>query len=87
MFGSGVTTLVISNKEINDFMKIVKFLEEFGLLMKEVSKTIKNEVKGQKGQFLGILLGTLSASLFGNLLTGKGTIRAGEDTVRACQDF
>ena len=87
MFGSGVTTLVISNKEINDFMKIVKFLEEFGLLMKEVSKTIKNEVKGQKGQFLGILLGTLSASLFGNLLTGKGAIRAGEDTVRACQDF
>ena len=84
MFGSVVTILVIS---MNDFMKIVKSLEEFGLLMKGVSKTIKNEVKERKGRFLGILLGTLGASLLGNLLTGKGTIRAGEDTVRACQDF
>ena len=84
MFGSVVTTLVIS---MNDFMKIVKSLEEFGLLMKGVSKTIKNEVKERKGRFLGILLGTLGASLLGNLLTGKGTIRAGEGTVRACQDF
>ena len=84
MFGSVVTILVIS---MNDFMKIVKSLEEFGLLMKGVSKTIKNEVKERKGRFLGILLGTLGASLLGNLLTGKGTIRAGEGTVRACQDF
>ena len=59
-------------------MKIVKSLEESGLLMKEISETIKNEAKGQKGGFLPILLGTLAASILGNTLTGKGVIRAGE---------
>ena len=83
MFGSGVTTLIISNKEMNDIMKIVKSLEESGLLIKSISETIKNEVKIQKGGFLGMLLGTLGASLLGNLLTGKGTVRAGEGTIRA----
>ena len=68
-------------------MKIVKSLEEFHLLMKNVSKTIKNEANEQKGGFLRVLLGTLGASLLGNFLTGKGTIRAGEDTVRADVDF
>ena len=79
MFGSGFTTLIISNEEVNDIMKIVKFLEESGLLIEGVSETIKNEAKEQKGGFLGVLLGTLGARLLGNLLTGKGTIRAGED--------
>ena len=79
MFRSGFTILRISNEEINDIMKIVKSLEEFGLLIKSVSETIKNEAKEQKGGFLGMLLGTLGASLLGNLLTGKGTIRAGEN--------
>ena len=60
MFESGVTTLILSNEETNDIVKIVKSLEEFGLLMKGVSKTIKNEAKDQKGRFLG----TLGASLF-----------------------
>ena len=83
MFGSGVTTLIISNEEINAIMKIVKSLEESGLLIKGVSLTIKNKAKGQKGGFLGILLGTLGASLLGNLLTGTGTVRAGEGTFRA----
>ena len=87
MFASGVTTLIISNEEMNDIMKIVKSLEESGLLIKGVSQTIKNETKEQKGLFLGMLLGTLGASLLGNLLTGKGTVRAGECTVRAGQDF
>ena len=64
-------------------MKMVKSLEESGLLIKDVRETIKNEAKEQKGGFLGTLLGTLGASLLGNLLTGKGTIRAGEGTVRA----
>ena len=68
-------------------MKIVKSLEEFHLLIKNVSKTIKNEANEQKGGFLRVLLGTLGASLLGNFLTGKGTIRAGEDTVRAGVDF
>ena len=46
-------------------------------------KTIRNETKEQKGDFLSMLLGTLGASLLGNLLTGKGTVRAGEGTMRA----
>ena len=95
MFGSGTrpselakrTTLIILNEEINDIMKIVKSLEESGLLVKCVSKTIKNETKEQKGGILSMLLGTLGASLLGNLLTGKGTIRAGKGTIRAGQDF
>ena len=87
MFGTGNTTLIISNGEMNDIMKIVKSIEESSLLIKGVSQTIKNETKEQKGGFLGMLLGTLGASLLGNLLAGKGTIRAGEDTVRAGQDF
>ena len=56
-------------------------LEESGLLIKGISKTTKNEAKEQKGGFLGILLRILGASLLGNLLTGKGTIRAGNTTV------
>ena len=70
-------------------MKIVKSLEESGLLIKGVSKTIKNKANEQKGGFLGMLLGTLGATLLViNLLTGKGTIRAGEGTIRDYQlDF
>ena len=68
---------------MNDIMKIVKYLEESGLLIKGISKTIKDEAKEQKGGFLGMLLGTLGASLLWNLLTGKGTIRVGEGTIRA----
>ena len=64
---------------MNDIMKTVKSLEESGLLVKGVSETIKNEAKDQKGGFLRMLLGTLGASLLGNLLTGKGTITAGEN--------
>ena len=86
LFGSGITTLMTSNEEVNDIMKIVKS-QESGLLINGVSKTIKNEPKEQKGSFPSILLGTLGAGLLGNLFTGKGTIRAGEDTIRAGQDF
>ena len=85
MFGSGNMTLIIYNEEMNDIMKIVKSLEEFGLLIKGVSGTIKNEAKEQKGGFLGMLFDTLGASFFGDLLTGKGKIRAGEGTIRAGQ--
>ena len=60
-------------------MKIVKPLEESGLQIKGVSQTMKNEVKEQKGRFLSMLLGTLGASFSGNLLAGKGTVRAGLD--------
>ena len=72
IFGSGNTTLIISNKGMNDITQIVKQLEESGLLIKGVREAIKNEVKEQKGEFLGMSLGTLGASLLGNLLTGKG---------------
>ena len=65
----------------------IKSLEESGLYIKGVSETIKNEAKEQKGGFLGMLLGTLCASLIANLLTDKGTIRAGERTTRSGQDF
>ena len=64
-------------------MKVVKSLEGSGLLLKGVSKTIKGEAKQQKRGFLGMLLGTLGASSLRNLLTGKGTIIAGEGVIRA----
>ena len=69
MFGLGTTTLIISNEEVNDIMKIVKFLEESGLLIKGASEIIHNEAREQKVRFLTMPLGTLGASLLGNLLT------------------
>ena len=75
--GSGNTTLIISNEEMNDIMKIVQALEDSNILLKGVTKTIKNETKEQKEGFLSMLLGTLGASLLGNLLLGKGIVRAG----------
>ena len=95
MFGSGFpsdlashnTTSIISNEEMNDIMKLVKSLEESDLLIKGVGETIKNEAKEQKGGFLGMLLGTLRASLLGNLLTVKYTIRTGQGAISAGQDF
>ena len=73
-----MATLIISNNEIHDIIKIVKSLEDSGLLLKGVTETVQNEVKEQKGGFLSMLLGTLGASLSGNLLTGKGIYRAGK---------
>ena len=87
VFGSGTTTTMISNEKINDIMKIIKSLEESGLLIKGVSETIKNEAKKQEEGFLRILLGTLGAILLGNLSKGKSTIRAGEGTIIAGQNF
>ena len=87
MFGLGMTTLKISNEEMSDIMKLVKSLDESGLLIKGVSEKTQNEAKEQKGEFLGILLRTLSTSLLGKLVTGKGVMRAGEDIIRAGQDF
>ena len=77
ILGSGNTTLIISNEEMNDIIKIVQALEDSNILLKGVTKTIENETKEQKGGFLSMLLGTLGASLLGNLLTGKGIERAG----------
>ena len=90
-------TLIISNEEMSDIMKIVKSLEESSLLIKEVSELIKNEAKEQKGGLFSILIGTLGASLLGSLLLGKGIIRSkidgqwvmkvGEGTIRADQEL
>ena len=87
MFESSMTTLITWNEEMNDIMKIVQLLEESSLLIKRVSETIKNEAKEQKGGFVGILLSTLGASLLGNLLTGKGEIRAGEARLKLVRVF
>ena len=72
-----VLEIRLSNKEINDIIKIIQALENSNTLIKGVSKTIINETEEQKGGFLSMLLGTLGASLLGNLLTGKGIVRAG----------
>ena len=97
MLGSGHnnTNLIISNDEMDDILKIVKSLEDSGVLLKGVSETIQNEAKEQRGGFLSMLLGTSDASLLGDVLSkglfgrgviraGKGTITAGEGTIRAC---
>ena len=88
ILGSGnYTTLIISNDDMQDLLKIVKSLEDSGILLNGIIETVKNEVKEQKGGFLSTILGTLGASLLGDLLTkhlsGRGVIRAGEGTVRA----
>ena len=78
MRGDGIK-LIIEQEDINDIMKIIEGLENSGILLKGVTKTIENETKEQRGGFLSMLLGTLRASLLGNLLTGgKGIVRAGE---------
>ena len=68
---------------MEDVIKIVKSLEDSGSLLKGVTETVQNEVKEEKGGSLSMLLGTLGASLFGNILAGKGINRAGEGIVRA----
>ena len=86
-----MTTLIISNDEIEDIIKIVRSLEESSLLLKGVTGTVQNEVKEQKGGFLSMLLHRLGASLLRNLLTnwrinkagkGRGINRAGKGIVR-----
>ena len=76
--------LIIEQEDMNDIMKIIEALENSGISLKGVSKTIENETKKQRGGFLSMLLGTLGASLLGNLLTGgKCIVRAGDGIVRA----
>ena len=86
MLGSGMAILIISNDEMDDILKIVKSLENSGLLLKGVSETIQHEAKEQRGGFLSMLLGTLGASLLVDALSkglsGKGVIRASEGTIR-----
>ena len=83
ILGSGNTTLIISNKDMEDLIKIVKSLEDSELLLKGVTESVQNEIKEQKGGFLSMLLGTLGASLLGNLLSGKGINKKGKGIQRA----
>ena len=88
ILGSGNnTTLIISSKDIDDLIKIVKSLEGSGLLLKGITESVQNEIKEQKGGFLSMLLGTLGASLLGNLLTGKGVNKEGKGIRRAGEGF
>ena len=81
IFGSGNhATLIISNDDMQDLLKIVKSLEDSGLLLDGITESVKNEVKELKN---GFLLGTLGAILLGNMLAGRGAIRAGEGAIKA----
>ena len=73
----GITADASENEEMNGVMKIVQDLDDSNIFLKGVLKTIKNETKKQKWEFWSMLLGTLGASLSGNLLSGKGIVRAG----------
>ena len=99
IYVSGMTKLIISNEEMKDVVKVVKYLEESSLLTKDVSETIENEANNQSG-LVGMLLGTLAVSVIGNVLivkaevpgqgitkAVKGTIRTGEETTRFGLDF
>ena len=85
ILGSGTTTLILSNDEMKDILEIVKSLEDSGILLKGISETIKDEAKKQRGGFLSMLLGSLGASLLGDMLfkKSKGVIKAEEGTIRA----
>ena len=86
MFRYGFATVIISNEEMED-MKIVKSIEDSGLLTKGANEAIKNEANKQKGRFIGMPLENLGASLLGNHSAGKGTNRAGEGTIGAGKRF
>ena len=77
------TALIISTEEMEDIIKIVKSLQESGLLIKAISEAIKNETKEQKGRFPPMIFVTLAASILRNALSGRGEIRAGEGVLRA----
>ena len=79
ILGSGTTTLIISNKEIEHVIKIIKSLEDSGVLIKGVSETMQNEAKEQKSGILGMLLSTADAILLGKMFIEKGVNRAGYD--------
>ena len=83
VLGLGTTTLIISNDETKDLTKMATSLEDFSLLPEGVSETIHNEAKEQRGGFLSMLLGTLGASLLGNLLAGRAINGAKQEVIGA----
>ena len=87
MFGSVILTLIISSEEMNDIMKKVKSLEESGLLIKDVSEKIKNEVKEQKRIIFRSVIGNFRSYFIRDFLIDKGTIKAGEGRIRRGKKF
>ena len=86
-FGNSVT-LVMSNQELNDILQVIKGLEHQRMLVKGLSEAVEDEAKEQKGGFLSMLLGTLGASLLGNLMSsGNGYQRAGASYQRAGEGY
>ena len=79
---SQTTNLIISSEEMKDIMKIVQALEDSNFLSREVTKTIKNKTREQKGGFLSMLLCTLGARLLGHMLTGKGIVGASYGNIK-----
>ena len=79
----GLTRIITFNDDMQDLLKTVNSLKDSGLLLDGITETVKNETKEQTGGFLSMLLGTLGASLLGNMLAGRGVIGAGEGTIRA----
>ena len=87
IYGSGGTALTIANEKMEDIMKIVKSLEESGLLVKGMNETVNNETKEQKVQFLPMSFGALAASMLGSALKWRGVIRVGAGTIRPGKNF
>ena len=86
---SGTTTLIISNKEMNDIIKIVQALEDSDILLKGFTETIKKNEQARRGGFLGTLVGTVGSILLENLLSGKGIVRAGSGrcSLNSCTSY
>ena len=84
--GSETTVLVISNGEMGDIMRMVKLIEKSGLLIKGISKAIKNKAKEQKGGFLQRLLGTLSPGTLGKSFAKKEVIRPSQVLAKSSKD-
>ena len=80
-------TLVTSNEDIDDVIRIIKSLVNSGILLDGVRETVKHEVKKPERGFLGMLLETLGASVFGNILTRKGVMRAGKGVAREARGY
>ena len=84
--GKGIT-LVISKEYMDDIIRMIKSLNNSGVVIDGVSETKKYDIKKREGGFLGLLLATLGASVLGNMLTGKGVMRAGKGVVRAGRGY
>ena len=87
IYMSETTAWIISNEQYEDITTIVQSLEELELLIKAISETIKKGAKGQKVEFLSILLGKLVSSILESALTGRAAIRVGDKTIREGESF